>query len=83
MTKVVILFGLFGTLLFAGCAGDRHFGTPELQPCPPKVQVHRAERFDPYPDAEIGPEMSGVRPRGFETPAAERLTAPQSMPIVP
>ena len=83
MTKFLALAALAGGILLAGCAQDRHFGTPELQPCPPNVQVHRAERFDPYPSSEIGPEMSGVRPRGFETPAAERLSAPSSMPLVP
>lgn len=35
-------------------------------------QFHEAQiqRFDPYPDNDIGPEMEGVRPPDFQTPVS-------------
>lgn len=64
--------GLAALLLLGGCSENRQFGHPSLEPAPKKVQIQRAERFDPYPDPNIGPEIPGSRPCGFETPSTER-----------
>lgn len=59
--------------LFAGCAGNREFGGPTLEPADGNVQVKRCERFDPYPDPNIGPEIPGSRPKFYETPSPSRV----------
>ena len=42
---------------------------------PPGYQERQIQRFDPYPDNDIGPEMEGVRPRDFAVPIAEPARA--------
>jgi hypothetical protein len=52
--------------LVAGCTW------PNLGPPGPEwVQRHRAILHDPYPDADLGPEVVGGRPREFQKPLAE------------
>lgn len=38
-------------------------------------QQQRAQRFDPYPENNIGPTLTGVRPREYEKPYPEPLRA--------
>lgn len=59
-------------VLFGGCVGNREFGGPTLEPADGNVQVKRCERFDPYPDPNIGPEIPGSRPKFYETPSPSR-----------
>lgn len=68
---ILILFSVL--FLTAGCM-SRQFGHPSMEPAPLNVQAARAARFDPYPDPNIGPEIPGARPHGFETPSPERYT---------
>jgi hypothetical protein len=35
------------------------------------VQVHRALRYDPYPETDVGPAGDGVRPREYDQPPPE------------
>lgn len=42
---------------------------------PPGHQERQIQRFDPYPDTDIGPEMEGVRPRDFRSPVTEPARA--------
>jgi len=58
--------------LLTGCSGNRQFGHPTLEPAPGTVQAKRCERFDPYPDPNLGPEIPGSRPKFYETPSPSR-----------
>lgn len=60
---------LAATLLFAsGCGASR----PKwLYPGSPKQQQRQAQRYDPYPDPELGHHDGSARPRGFENPPPE------------
>ncbi len=67
------LYVVLIVVLICGCA-HRQFGSPRMEPAPLNIQQQRAARFDPYPDPNIGPEIPGARPSGFETPSPERCT---------
>ena len=56
----------------AGCT------LPNRQPHRPRpigLQQLEATQFDPYADADAGPEIVGSRPREFQRPAAEAVRA--------
>lgn len=40
-----------------------------------EVQQKRALRYDPYPENEPGPVLTGVRPRQYEVPPPETSRA--------
>ena len=64
---LVALLAKAGTL--AGCAQTSR---PKwLNPGSSERQAHQAERWDPYPEEDVGPEILGGRPKGFEHPVAE------------
>jgi hypothetical protein len=51
-------------------------GRPDwFNPGPAKYQQQRAQRFDPYPDNDIGPPVIGGRPPEFSRPPAETTRA--------
>jgi len=53
----------------AGCAG---MYTPKWDgPGTAPYQRALAQRYDPYPEPDAGPEVLGGRPIGFERPPAE------------
>jgi len=55
-------------LLLAVClsAGCRQMGKPQwFNPGTTEYQRQRAQRFDPYPDDDIGPPIAGGRPPGY------------------
>jgi len=56
-----------------GCAQNPFFGTPKLfEPAGSEAyQQTRAQRFDPYPDTNIGPRVEGGRPEGYTEPPPE------------
>ena len=59
-----------GVLLAAG-AGC-HVARPNWsQPGTAPQQQQRAQRYDPYPENEPGPKLTGVRPREYEKPIPE------------
>lgn len=62
-----------GAASLVGCAQNPFFGTPRfLEPAgSAEYQQTRAQRFDPYPDTNVGPKMEGGRPEGFDAPPPE------------
>lgn len=45
------------------------------------VQQRRAQRFDPFPEPDTGPEMVGARPREFQIPESEVDRARRTRPL--
>ncbi|MEL7499317.1 MAG: hypothetical protein AAFN77_17045 [Planctomycetota bacterium] len=64
LKAIVIALGL---ILMAGCQSRPLFGPPGTM----DVQRTRAMVHDPYPNQEIGPQIFGARPLGFEQPRTE------------
>lgn len=60
-----------------GCAGVGH--SKIFHPGPAEYQQRQAERFDPFPMTDVGPDMQ-ARPRAFLRPAPEneRVQNPDS-----
>ncbi|NIM08005.1 MAG: membrane or secreted protein [Planctomycetales bacterium] len=49
-----------------------NYGPPRLFSWTPwSVQRQELQRFDPYPDNDIGPVMEGVRPPDFQQQVSE------------
>lgn len=63
---LVIAGAMFST---AGCAN--YSGPRWFNPGPVAYQRAEAERYDPYPDPNMGPEIIGGRPLSYEHPAPE------------
>jgi len=53
-----------------------------LRPGPAPYQQRMAERFDPYPDNQMGPMVDGGRPREYEKPSPEPSRARWPVPGV-
>jgi hypothetical protein len=69
MSRIATLLLIVATTSFVGCRGTwqpRLFG-----PGSAEQQQHTAQQFDPYPETNIGPSVSGGRPDGYSTPAPE------------
>ena len=49
-------------------------------PGPEGYQRLRAQRMDPFPEPDVGPEIVGARPREFDKPPAEALRAANPPP---
>jgi hypothetical protein len=64
-----VLLVLTLTLLIGGCAGVK--GPNWFHPGTAAYQQKQAERFDPYPDKQIAPEVVGGRPREYTNPLPE------------
>jgi len=63
---------LLAAVVAVGAAGCTSVSTPNwLHPGPAPHQQSRAERFDPYPQNESGPEIVGARPREYQKPPPE------------
>jgi len=63
-----------------GCAVERPLlASPGSAP----YQQHKAERFDPYADNEIGPAVAGARPREYDKPLPETNRARWTIPWMP
>jgi hypothetical protein len=64
-------------LVVAGCRGtSRHPAERQAFAPPPwggrgTALQDDLERFDPYPQTDVGPEVVGARPRNFENPRPE------------
>jgi hypothetical protein len=58
--------------ILAGASGCSDMSPPDLfNAGPARYQQMRAQRFDPYPENDIGPEVVGGRPLGYQKPVAE------------
>lgn len=67
--------------LLSGCRG---LGMPNIfSPGSEDYQRWRAEKFDPYPDPNLGGSMAGTRPPGFENPKPEILRTQPQVPYGP
>lgn len=63
-------------LLICACQGCQSMGRPQwFNPGPASYQQQRAQRFDPYPDNDIGPPVIGARPPDYTRPPAETTRA--------
>jgi hypothetical protein len=61
-----------GLLGFAALGGCQSVAGPEWEhPGPMAVQQKRALRYDPYPENELGPPATGMRPREYDIPPPE------------
>jgi len=60
-------------MAMAGCSSNGR--TNWACPGPAAYQQQRAQRFDPYAEKEVGPEIVGARPREFDKPVAEPARA--------
>ena len=59
-------------LLSVSLGGCANVSRPNwFAPGPPALQRARANRFDPYPENDLGPAVTGARPRDFQIPQAE------------
>lgn len=68
MRRIAILLAGVSLLASAGCGAAR----PNwFSPGNAGYQQRRAERFDPYPEPGIGPDVTGARPREFRNPRSE------------
>jgi len=67
---------LVAAVLAVAAGGCRSVGPPNwLHPGTAAHQQSKAERFDPYPENELGPEVLGGRPREYQKPPAEPARA--------
>jgi hypothetical protein len=58
--------------LMGGMFGCCNLAGPDLlHPGSASDQMRRAKRYYPYPETDMGPTTTNVRPRGFENPIAE------------
>ena len=65
-----------GLLVLSVLGGCKTTAKPSLtEPRGADVQQKRALRYDPYPDTNAGPAMTGVRPRDYDIPPAETTRA--------
>ena len=70
------MISLFVLLTFAAIAASSgcNYGMPRFSAWRPLwAQRQQIQRFDPYPDNDIGPPMEGVRPPDFQ----EQVTEPR------
>ncbi len=72
MRKLLTYAFLSSFVVLTGCTlPSRRFQSPG----PIGLQQLDATQFDPYGDADAGPEIVGGRPREFQRPAAEPVRA--------
>jgi hypothetical protein len=69
--QFVLLAALLSVVV--GCQNSPFFGTPRfLEPAGSEAyQQARAQRFDPYPETNVGPKVDGGRPEGYDAPPPE------------
>jgi hypothetical protein len=67
------IFGLFFAMSLAmGLCGCKNLEGPNwLHPGSAEEQQKRAIRYDPYPQTEIGPATTNVRPKSYDKTIAE------------
>ena len=67
MPKRYVTLLAMGALLLGGCLGRTRLWDPGTA----EKQQQRAQHWDPYPEPDIGPDVSEVRPRDFQLPVPE------------
>ncbi len=59
-------------LILTPLAGCRSWEKPRWDnPGPAELQRQTAEKYDPYPEPNVGQEIVGSRPPGYEKPLSE------------
>jgi hypothetical protein len=71
---------VIAAVLLAGLGGCGVERPRLLHPGPAAYQQKKAERFDPYADNDIGPEVVGARPRDYQKPIPETSRARWTIP---
>jgi hypothetical protein len=67
-----ILAIILGLCCISGIVGCKTMTGPNwLHPGSASEQLRAAKRYDPYPQMDMGPSTTNVRPRGYENPIAE------------
>lgn len=89
-TSAWIVMLILVALGLAGCSTSKPVTRPGtsgavgqstlLSPGTAQQQQRQAERFDPYPDPRIGPEVVGGRPASYQRPATEVVQSRQTVP---
>ncbi len=75
-----LLSAFAALILSAGCLTGR----TQLDGVHPlAIHQKRVQRFDPYPDPNIGPSVQGLRPRGFLKQVSEPARSRQRQPSAP
>ncbi len=75
--RLILAVALVGV---AGCTGLR--GPSWSRPGPAAYQQRVAERFDPFAQPDVAPEVVGARPRESQRPLAEPARARWPVPGV-
>jgi hypothetical protein len=65
--RFAALAALVAGFALAGCVSPPNW----WHPGPEAYQQRRAEKTDPYPAVDVGPEVVGGRPRTYDRPATE------------
>jgi hypothetical protein len=74
--KTTWTFAVASLLCVGLLAGCKSTATPNLsKPGDAKSQQKTAAKYDPYPSPDLGMDMSGTRPRGYERPYDEATQA--------
>jgi len=70
--RTVWMASLIALSVLTALTGCRSWERPEWNnPGPAEVQRRAAERYDPYPETNVGQEIVGSRPPGYEHPLSE------------
>ena len=78
--RSLLLWTILWTAGAGGCCG---LSLPDWShPGSAAYQQQKAERFDPYPENEPGPQVVGARPREYQKPSPEPSRARQ-LPLRP
>lgn len=64
--RIRLVSAVLATLSAVGCFNPMTTRLPQVAPRDPRVEMKSMERYDPFPDPDLGPDTQ-VRPRGFET----------------
>ncbi|MGE0608664.1 MAG: membrane or secreted protein [Pirellulales bacterium] len=69
MRRFALIASLIGFVTAGGCATTE---TPQFYTTrSSQEQQAAAQRFDPYPETDVGPQALGSRPRDYQKPVAE------------
>lgn len=72
LVRTVSAVGVIALSLLTPVLGCRSWEKPQWNnPGPADLQRQAAEKYDPYPETNVGQEIVGSRPPGYEHPLSE------------